>query len=280
MACIYKISNLVNGKFYIGSTIRPTYIRKYEHLSALRNNVHFNNYLQKSFNKYGEENFKFEVVETFKFPKDYPKVNILEYIVGRELYLVDFLGAEYNLRKDITTGRVGYTHSEETRRKISEAHLKKREYRTLAESTLKNIDREKRRAEGKLIKRVKQEKIKKPVGGQKGYKHTPEAIEKIRQRSSQEDNKIRMRELQKIVAKNRIGQSCSIETKLKAMNAKFGVSRKILVYNMEGDLVYTCNFSTEASKFTGVKRSAISNVLAGISYYAGEYLFEYKNIEE
>lgn len=39
MACIYKIQNLINGKIYIGCTIRPLYIRKYEYFKSLRDNT-------------------------------------------------------------------------------------------------------------------------------------------------------------------------------------------------------------------------------------------------
>lgn len=276
MACIYKIENLVNGKFYIGSTIRPTYIRKYEHFSELRNDEHANSYLQRSFNKYGENNFKLEILETFKFPDSYSKVMKCEYLVARELYMVDLLKAEYNLRKSITTGTTGYHHSEETRRKISEAHLKKREYKVLAKSTLDKIDREKRRAEGKLFKTNRPEKDRKVRGAPKGYHHTSEAIEKIRIRSCQTDNKERIRKIQKIASNNRIGKHCPEEQKIKAITSKFGVMRQIEIYNLKGELLHTCNFSPEAAEFTGVKRSAISNNLVGISKHTKEHIFKYK----
>ena len=60
---IYKITNIVNGKFYIGSSVE---LRKRlaQHKSDLRGNVHHSPRLQNSFNKYGEENFTFEVIET------------------------------------------------------------------------------------------------------------------------------------------------------------------------------------------------------------------------
>ena len=122
MACIYQIKNLVNGKFYIGSTIRPTYKRRYEHFSELRKGEHCNSHLQKSFNLYKEVNFKFSVIENWKFPDYYPKLLRIEYLVCRELYLVDAYGAEYNIRKETTTGTTGYHHSEKTKQKIREGN--------------------------------------------------------------------------------------------------------------------------------------------------------------
>ena len=61
---IYQIRNLVNNKVYIGSTL-DFYERRRDHFSLLRSNkyIHHCEHLQNSFNKYGEENFVFEVIE-------------------------------------------------------------------------------------------------------------------------------------------------------------------------------------------------------------------------
>jgi len=59
---IYCITNLENEKKYIGQTTNFRK-RKADHLSTLRGNYHPNSHLQKSYNKYGEEAFKFSVVD-------------------------------------------------------------------------------------------------------------------------------------------------------------------------------------------------------------------------
>ncbi len=58
---IYRINNLLDQKFYIGSTLHKEGInrRLIYHLWELRNNKHGNPYLQNAYNKYGEENFEF-----------------------------------------------------------------------------------------------------------------------------------------------------------------------------------------------------------------------------
>ena len=57
---IYKITNIVNLKFYVGRSINVTRRLK-QHLWDLRANRHSNPKLQNSFNKYGESNFTFEL---------------------------------------------------------------------------------------------------------------------------------------------------------------------------------------------------------------------------
>lgn len=86
---IYKIENRINGKVYIGQTSN-LHKRKLEHFAALRRGNHCNKHLQFAFNKYGEENFKFEVIETCP-PSDRD---------AREIYWIDTLNA--------TNDKIGY----------------------------------------------------------------------------------------------------------------------------------------------------------------------------
>ena len=50
---IYKIINVVNNKFYVGSAV-DLKRRKTRHFSELRTGKHNNRYLQSSWDKYGE----------------------------------------------------------------------------------------------------------------------------------------------------------------------------------------------------------------------------------
>lgn len=61
MIGIYSITNTENNKIYIGQgvDIKP---RIRNHKWALRHNKHQNDHLQKSFNKYGESCFVFEII--------------------------------------------------------------------------------------------------------------------------------------------------------------------------------------------------------------------------
>jgi hypothetical protein len=59
---VYKITNEVTGKFYIGSS-KNIEQRFYEHKYALKNKRHDNVILQRAWDKYGEDKFSFSVVE-------------------------------------------------------------------------------------------------------------------------------------------------------------------------------------------------------------------------
>lgn len=60
---VYRITNTVNGKIYVGSS-KDIYNRWEEHRYALNHNNHGNIHLQRAWNKYGQNNFKFDIIET------------------------------------------------------------------------------------------------------------------------------------------------------------------------------------------------------------------------
>lgn len=60
---VYVIKCIKNNKIYIGSTT-VSFIKRYNHhLSQLKRNNHKNQYLQNSYNKYGEEFFEFDILQ-------------------------------------------------------------------------------------------------------------------------------------------------------------------------------------------------------------------------
>lgn len=79
-AGVYKITCLKNNLFYIGSSWN-LYKRYKEHTNDLKKNRHTNDHLGNSWNKYGEANFLFEIIEECEIN------NILE----REQYYLDTL---------------------------------------------------------------------------------------------------------------------------------------------------------------------------------------------
>ena len=108
---IYKIENLVNNKIYIGQSIN-IHNRKLTHFVLLRTNKHDNDYLQKSFNKYGESNFKFTVLNYATNKNTLDQLEI-DYINHYNCLNKD---SGYNLSSGGSNGKL----SEETRKKLSE----------------------------------------------------------------------------------------------------------------------------------------------------------------
>jgi group I intron endonuclease len=113
---IYKITNKNNGRYYIGSSVNINN-RWNEHKRTLKQNKHDNHFLQKSWNKHGEESFLFEIIEY---------VLDLDKLLEREQYYLDLITHNkkitYNLCK--TAGNMlGFKHTEESKNKMSNSRI-------------------------------------------------------------------------------------------------------------------------------------------------------------
>ena len=109
---IYCIENTVNGKKYIGKSVNIPY-RLTGHKWALSENRHSNSHLQRAYNKYGLENFKFYMLE--ECDKDI--------LSDKEVYFIKKYKTKnqkfgYNLT-DGGEGTLGRIVSEESRKKTS-----------------------------------------------------------------------------------------------------------------------------------------------------------------
>jgi group I intron endonuclease len=84
---IYKITNLINNKCYIGSSVNcKDRIRRHE--SDLIRNKHHSQRLQNSFNKHGINNFSFEIIEEIEV-KGMLRFFIDKLLIAREQYYID-----------------------------------------------------------------------------------------------------------------------------------------------------------------------------------------------
>lgn len=84
---IYQIKNLVNEKLYIGETGDGFETRWKSHKRELKGNYHNNKHLQRSWNKYGECNFEFSVVEIVNL--EVSEIETKRFLVERESFWIE-----------------------------------------------------------------------------------------------------------------------------------------------------------------------------------------------
>lgn len=123
---IYKIENIVNHKIYIGQS-KDIESRWEHHKWELNNHRHPNNYLQKAWDKYGEDTFIFEIVELC----DESVIDVKEQEYIKLFQSLSYLNG-YNLDSG---GNLNKHHSQETKDKIRDKHLGK----IISEETRKKI---------------------------------------------------------------------------------------------------------------------------------------------
>ena len=120
---VYKITNNIDGKFYIGITIRDFKKRIAGHIHSAKNGSEYA--LPRALRKYGPENFTFEVIDS--------DATSIEHLKQLEIWYIENLKPEYNLTKG-GDGLFGYIWSEESKlknslsqkgRKLSEEHKRK-----------------------------------------------------------------------------------------------------------------------------------------------------------
>lgn len=107
---IYKIINKLNNKFYIGSAVNLS-LRWCQHKYLLKLNKHNNSHLQRAWNKYGEENFEFQVLEYCEKNETLDKEQ-------RWIDITDACAFGYNQRK-IAESNLGIKWTDSHKLKIS-----------------------------------------------------------------------------------------------------------------------------------------------------------------
>lgn len=113
---IYKITNLINGNFYIGKTTRTINIRFNEHCKKPSKRMPITLAIQ----KYGKENFISEQLDVADCVKD---------LNAKEIYYISSLKPQYNVSPGGDGGvlREGYKHTEEIKKLLSDLRFGKKD---------------------------------------------------------------------------------------------------------------------------------------------------------
>ena len=224
---IYKIINLVNDKFYVGSTINKQ-VRFRQHRKLLRGNRHHCKHLQAAWNRYGESKFDFHVIE--EVPDQLSLQDVEDKYLRQHVGTPQCYNSGYssqapwrnapacvtpNFGRAMTADqksaissalkayyaenyfnhpRVGKTHSEATRAKISESkkanptrYWQAKERSEATKQKIGDTQRGKAKAEGRKVSEAGMEKIRAAAAAGnyshwKGRKHTDEARQKMSKR--------------------------------------------------------------------------------------------------
>lgn len=109
---VYLIRNIINGKGYVGQTVRSLERRWKQHLSDSKKGSKL--YIHSAIRKYGEENFEYCILEETNNLSDLNRLEI-EQIIKQNTFGKN----GYNLTRGGFGGSFGYTRSLEIRKKIS-----------------------------------------------------------------------------------------------------------------------------------------------------------------
>ena len=269
---IYKIINIVNNKIYVGSSVNIKE-RKKRHFIKLKSNKHENRYLQNAFNKYGEENFIFEIIEY---------VENKNMLLEREQYWIDELSVcdrniGYNMRLKAGSN-LGYICSEETREKLRQISL----YLGLKPPSCKGIklseEHKNKISNSHKGKKMSKEAVFKSAEARKGYITPMEVKQKISKalkgKTPWNKNKKMSEDAIKNMSECKMGHFVSEETKQKmSKNNK----NKAKVLNITTKKIFTS--ITEASKYYNIQKSGISAACRGLYKMSGGFEWTYYNQE-
>ena len=136
---VYKILNIKNNKFYIGSTVDSFKQRIKDHFFKLRKNIHLNSHLQSAFNKYGEEYFEVSILYIGEHLKDIRAVE--------QKYINDLNVCNPNIGYNIDPNVYRKYRNEITNKKISETLKRKYASGEITVSHRPNIYKGKKRPE-------------------------------------------------------------------------------------------------------------------------------------
>jgi group I intron endonuclease len=209
MIGIYGIHCKSNDKWYIGESININQ-RMMQHKANLRSNYHDNNYLQSAWNKYGEEEFEFIILEahdiadkTYLFEREsywmgrcgYPSPNSCFNLKEAGIYSPYPIKLKQKISESLKgkkSNTLGKKHSEESKRKMSEA----KKGTKLSDETKHKISNIKR---GQPVSPECREKISNTLKGHSVCNETRQKLSKSHKgKKHTEETKLKMSNAQKI----------------------------------------------------------------------------------
>ena len=106
---IYKATNLINGKIYIGQTVNKLQIRKSSHMCEA--NARHTYYFANALSKYGKDNFKWQVICIC------PNIDSLN--EQEQYYIAYFNSMNRSIGYNLQSGGLNFRMSDEQKKEIS-----------------------------------------------------------------------------------------------------------------------------------------------------------------
>lgn len=202
---VYKITNLVNNKIYIGQTVQLLGVRWSQH----RNPSARKTYIHKAITKHGKNNFIIEQID---------RADSLEELNNKEAYWIKLLDSTNpKLGYNLESGGLNKRVSQRTKDKISEANKGKKRA-PVSEETKKKISE----ANTGKIRSIQFKERQSQIGRERI--HTEEAKRKIGEKRRNRVHPPMNQEARDKISKTHKGKKISEETKQKmrisALNRK------------------------------------------------------------
>ena len=97
-SCVYKITCMSSGRFYIGASISFRKRMK-DHRNYLLRGNHVSQLMQEDFDKYGKDSFKTEIIENFNCIIPFKSSNYKELLLKKEEEYITKFNPEYNTQQ-------------------------------------------------------------------------------------------------------------------------------------------------------------------------------------
>lgn len=278
---IYIITNLINNKYYIGSS-KSVLDRLSWHKSHLKSRTHHNEHLQKSYNKYGKSYFTFELLEEYEdekvlFSLENWWCNMLctynrDY--GYNIQPINPLGIpslSEETKIKISKANKGRKHSDDTKQKIGlsklgNTYFKNKSHTVETKIKLKEINL------GKVLLEETKEKIRQANLGKKQSEETKlkRSMALMNHKHSKETKeKLSIYRLNNPLCPN-LGKKLSKES-----IEKRSLKRLIPVdqYDLNMIFIKTWNSATEAARTLNLNKSNISMCCNGKRNHVGGFIW-------
>jgi group I intron endonuclease len=246
MGFIYKITNTISKKCYIGETIKPDPEKRWiQHKNTIKRGVGCPA-LQDAVKKYGIDNFKFDVL-LICFDEDRFKYEI-EYIKKYNTIVPN----GYNILEGGPGGGFkGKNHSDETKKKISENN--KQKYIDNPELKIEMSEKNKIIMNSQIVRN----KISEGIKNSKKYQQMilDKKVGNFNNRPHTEKTKNKIRESVKKYYEENHHEIINIIKHREAMSKSIGV--KVSQYDLNDNLINSFICFADASRQTGIPKSTI-----------------------